>query len=201
MELPGREQFRQLALRYFEVPGARLLSALGFTPNRVTLFGFAITVVSAGLVGAGYLLVGGLVFMAGSVLDLMDGALARYTNQATKFGALLDSVMDRLGEAALFLGLAIYAIRELDSSRQMLFLVSLLVALVFSQAVSYARARGESLGIDTRTGLMTRPERVIILSIFVSVGCPEVAFIAIGAISILTLFQRVWHIRNQLGGG
>lgn len=201
MELPGREQFRLIVLRYVEVPGARVLSALGFTPNRVTLLGLAVTLIAAGLAGAGFLLPAGLVFLAGGFLDLMDGALARQTNQATKFGALLDSVMDRLGEAALFLGLAIYAVHELDSPRQMLFIVSLVLALVFSQTVSYARARGEGLGIDTRTGIMTRPERVIILSVCLSVGFPEVAFITIAAASLVTLVQRVWHIRSHLGGG
>ena len=201
MALPGREQFRGLVLRYVESPGARTLKALGFTPNAVTLLGFAITVGAAALVAGGFLLAGGLVFLAGSLFDLLDGALARATNQVSRFGAFFDSVMDRLGEAALFLGLAIYALRELESARLMLVIVSLITALVLSQTVSYARARGEGLGVDTRMGLMTRPERVIILAAFVAAGLPEVAFIAIASLSLVTLAQRLLHIRRHLGGG
>ena len=197
----GREQFRLLVLRYLEVPSARILAALGFTPNRVTLLGFGVSLAAAGLAGAGFLLSAGVVFLVGGVLDLMDGALARYTNQATRFGTLLDSVMDRLGEAALFLGLAIYAVRELESERLTLFIVSLVLALIFSQTVSYVRARGEGLGVATRTGLMTRPERVIILSILLALGLPEAAFVTIAAVSLVTLVQRIWHVRKQLGSG
>ena len=208
MGLPSREQLRGALLRYVEAPGARILNRLGFTPNGITFLGFGVACAGAGLVAAGYLLAGGLVFLFGSVLDLFDGALARHTGQATPFGALLDSVLDRLGEAALFLGLAIYAIREVEGEqwalfgasldRLMLFMVLLLLALVFSQAVSYARARGEGLGIETRAGFMTRPERVVILGVCVAVGYPEIAMVVIAAISAPTLIQRVWHIRRQL---
>ena len=198
MGLPSREQLRAALLRYVEAPGARVLNRLGFTPNGITLLGFAVACAGAGLAAAGYLLAGGLVFLLGSVLDLFDGALARQTGRATPFGALLDSVLDRLGEAALFLGLAIYAIRALDGDHLMLFMVSLVLALTFSQAVSYARARGEGLGIETRSGFMTRPERVVILGVCVAVGYPEVAMVAIAAVSAPTLVQRVWHIKRRI---
>ena len=88
MAIPGREQFRQAALRYVELPGARLLHALRLTPNAVTLLGFAVCAVASFLVGSGWLLAGGIVFLAGSGLDLMDGALARLTGTVRPFGAL-----------------------------------------------------------------------------------------------------------------
>ena len=97
MALPDREQLRGAVARYVEVPGARLFRALGVSPNAVTLLGFLVCVASAYLVGAGWLVAGGIVFLAGGVLDLFDGALARLTGQATPFGALLDSVFDRSG--------------------------------------------------------------------------------------------------------
>ena len=90
-----------------EVPGARALHGLGLSPNVVTLLGFLVSAGAAALVAVGYPLIGGIVFLAGGILDLLDGALARLTGQTSRFGALLDSVMDRLGEAALFLGIAI----------------------------------------------------------------------------------------------
>ena len=206
MGLPSREQLRSALSRYVEIPGARAFDRLGFTPNGISFLGFGVACAGAGLVAAGYLLPGGLVFLFGSVLDLFDGALARLTGRATPFGALLDSVLDRLGEAALFLGLAIYAVRELSGEhlwgtsldRLMVFMVLLLLALVFSQAVSYARARGEGLGIETRAGFMTRPERVVILGVCVAVGYPEIAMLVIAVVSAPTLVQRVWHIKRRI---
>lgn len=205
MAFPGREQFRAIVLRYVEVPGARTLRALGFTPNTVTILGFCISLVAAGLVGAGFLLAGGLVFLAGSVMDLMDGALARLTGRVSRFGALLDSVMDRLGEAAIFLGIAIHGLRyDLSDERLLFLMVVLLVALVASQTVSYLRARGEGLGIETRTGLMTRPERVVLLSLGLILGFVlglrplEIILIVIAAVSALTLLQRLYHIQRSL---
>ena len=203
MVFPGREQFRAIVLRYVEVPGARTLLALGFTPNAVTILGFSISLAGAALVGAGFLLAGGVVFLAGSVLDLMDGALARLTGRVTRFGALLDSVMDRLGEAALFLGMAVYVLRaDLGDGRLLFFIVVLILALVTSQMVSYLRARGESLGIATRTGLMTRPERVVLLSLGLILGLRslEVILIVIATVSLFTLLQRLFHIQRALSG-
>ena len=203
MVIPGREQFRAMVLRYVEVPGAGVLHALGFTPNAVSVLGFSVSLVAAGLVGAGFLLPGGIVFLAGSILDLMDGALARVTGRVTKFGALLDSVMDRLGEAALFLGMVIYGLRaDLSDTRLFFLMVVLILALVTSQTVSYIRARGEGLGIATRTGLMTRPERVVILSLGLILGLRalEIVLIVIATVSFVTLLQRLFYIRQALRG-
>jgi len=201
MVFPGREFFRSAVLRYVEVPGARVLNRLGFTPNSVTLLGFFISAAAAALVGANYLWLGGVVFLAGGVLDLMDGALARFTDRVSKFGALLDSVMDRLGEAVLFLGMAVYGLRAgLSDGRTLFLIVVLILALVSSQMVSYLRARGEGLGVFTRTGLMTRPERVVLLSLGLVLGLRslEVILVVVAAVSFLTLLQRLLVIRHSL---
>ncbi len=202
--LPGRDRFRSAVLRYVELPGARLFHRLGLTPNMITLLGFGICAGAAALVGAGHIWVGGIVFLAGAILDLFDGALARLTGQATPFGALLDSVMDRLGEAVLFLGIAFYVLRGGFSEDRTLFaIVALLLALITSQMVSYLRARGESLGIDTRAGLMTRPERVVLLSAGLIAGIAslrplEIILVAIAVISFITLLQRLFTIRGRV---
>ncbi len=199
MGLPGREQLRAAVLRYIELPGARFFRAIKFTPNGVTILGFLVTVVSAYLVGAGWLLAGGIVFLFGGGLDLMDGALARLTDKVSPFGALLDSVFDRLSEAALFVGLAVYALREdIGEDRQVFFMTVLLLALIFSQGVSYLRARGEGLGVFTKAGLMTRPERVVLLSVGLIVGQIEWFLLAIAVVSCFTLFQRMFTIRDML---
>ena len=192
-------------LNYLELPGARLLRALGFSPNAVTLLGFAVCVAGAVLVAYGHLLAGGIVFLAGGGLDLFDGGLARLTGKASPFGALLDSVFDRLGEAGLFVGMAVYALLAGFSDRFLLFFVTvLLLALIFSQGVSYLRARGEGLGAFTRSGLMTRTERVIILGAGLIadglIPAPIMVWVllAIAVVSCFTLFQRMFTIRGLL---
>lgn len=199
MAIPGREQFRAAVLRYIELPGAKFFRAIKFTPNGITILGFLIAVVAAYLVGSGWLLAGGIVFLCGGGLDLMDGALARLTNKTSPFGALLDSVFDRLSEAALFVGLGIYALRaDLGDDRQIFFVTVLLLALIFSQGVSYLRARGEGLGVFTKAGLMTRPERVVLLGAGLIVGQIEWFLLAIAVVSCFTLFQRMFTIRGML---
>ena len=202
MAVPGREQIRESILRYVELPGARLLRVLKLTPNAVTLISFAITVASAYLVGSGWLVAGGIVFLLGSGLDLMDGALARLTGTASPFGALLDSVFDRLGEAALFVGLAFYAIRGGASESFLpIFIITLFLALIFSQGVSYLRARGEGLGVFTRAGVMTRTERVILLGIGLLIDQIFWVLLLIAVVSCFTLFQRMFTIRRELNQG
>ena len=202
MAVPGREQIREAVLRYVELPGARFLKALKLTPNAVTLIGFGFTVVAAYLVGSGWLVAGGIVFLLGSGLDLMDGALARLTGTVSPFGALLDSVFDRLGEAALFVGLAFYALRADFSDTQLIFfIIVLLLALIFSQGVSYLRARGEGLGVFSRAGIMTRTERVILLGIGLLIGQIFWVLVLIAAVSCFTLFQRMFTIRRELNQG
>ncbi len=202
MAIPGREQFREAVLRYVELPGARFLHALKLTPDAVTLLGFAVCVASAVLVGSGWMLAGGIVFLVGSALDLLDGALARLTGQVRPFGALLDSVFDRLGEAALFLGLVIYGLRAgFGDDYRLFFITVVILALIFSQGVSYLRARGEGLGVFTREGIMTRPERVVLLSIGLISGFVIWFVLAIALVSFVTLFQRMFTIRSQLNKG
>ncbi len=202
MAVPGREQIREAILQYVELPGARFLRALKLTPNAVTLIGFGFTVAAAYLVGSGWLLAGGIVFLLGSGLDLMDGALARLTGTVNPFGALLDSVFDRLGEAALFVGLAFYALRSgFSDSYLLIFIIVLFLALIFSQGVSYLRARGEGLGVFSRAGLMTRTERVILLGIGLLIGQIFWVLLLIAAVSCFTLFQRMFTIRRELDQG
>ncbi len=202
MAVPGREQIREAILQYVELPGARFLRALKLTPNAVTLIGFGFTVAAAYLVGSGWLLAGGIVFLLSSGLDLMDGALARLTGTVNPFGALLDSVFDRLGEAALFVGLAFYALRSgFSDSYLLIFIIVLFLALIFSQGVSYLRARGEGLGVFSRAGLMTRTERVILLGIGLLIGQIFWVLLLIAAVSCFTLFQRMFTIRRELNQG
>ncbi len=208
MALPGREEIRATLSQYIEVPGARFFQAIGLTPNAITLIGFAVCVAAAYVVSNGWLLAGGIVFLVGGGLDMFDGALARMTGKASPFGALMDSVFDRLGEAALFVGMGLYFLRgDFGGDTLTLYVAILLLALVFSQVVSYLRARGEGLGAFTRDGVMTRTERVIILGVgLIADGLtafPLMPWIllAIAVVSCFTLFQRMWAIKGLLEKG
>lgn len=205
MAVPSREELRGAVLRYVEIPGARAFKTVGLTPNLITLLGFAVCVAGAALVALGWPLYGGIIFLLGSFLDLFDGALARLTGKASPFGALLDSVFDRLGEAALFVGLALYyLLGNLAFGQLILSMLAVLLGLVFSQGVSYLRARGEGLGAFTRSGIMTRTERVIILGVGLIVeGLAPVPIMVwvlwvIAGVSCFTLFQRMFTIRGLL---
>ena len=190
----GRDQARQAVADYVETPVARLLNRLGLTPNVVTLIGLAIAGGSAYLISIGQWWGGGVVVLIAGVFDLFDGALARTSNRVSRFGALLDSVVDRVSEAVVLLGLlAYYVARDDDVGAIVVY-----VAVIGSIMVSYLRARSEGLGIDCKVGVMTRPERVGALGVGLIVGhiVPEVMLVVLGAIAVLTLVTAVHRLAH-----
>ena len=196
----SRTVLRSLLRSRFETPAARLLAALGLSPNAVSILGLLIAVGSACLLGTGHLWMGGAVLICSGLFDLLDGALARHTGASSKFGALLDSTLDRVGESAVLVGLLVHYVNA-DSTEGAL-LSSL--ALVGSFTVSYTRARAEGLGIDCAVGIMTRPERVAALAAGLIVGhwWPVSVLVVLGLIAGLTLVtsaQRLLHARSVLG--
>jgi len=142
-------------------PIARLLSRTPLTPNTITWLGFGITVVAGALVVTGHLLAAGIVVLVAGFFDMLDGALARLTERVTRFGAILDSTLDRLSEAVPLLSLLAVFVRGQDFAESILVGVALLGSLM----VSYIRARMEGLGIECKAGLFTRPERVIVIAL------------------------------------
>ena len=194
-----REGARRLLRDYLETPVARFLARLGVSPNVITLAGLVGACGSAYLLGAGSLAWGGVVMLAAGVLDLFDGAVARLTGRASKFGALLDSTADRVSEAVVLLGLLVYYMEEPST----LGAVLAFAAMVGSMMVSYVRARAEGLGVHWTGGVMTRPERVAVLGAAAIVGQwwgPAVlaALAAIAALTTLTTLQRVLYVRRVL---
>ena len=192
---------RRLLTTYVETPVAKTLARLGVSPNVITLAGLVGACGSAYLLGAGSLAWGGVVMLAAGVLDLFDGAVARLTGRASKFGALLDSTADRVSEAVVLLGLLVYYMEEPST----LGAVLAFAAMVGSMMVSYVRARAEGLGVHWTGGVMTRPERVAVLGAAAIVGQwwgPAVlaALAAIAALTTLTTLQRVFYVRRVLSG-
>ena len=179
---------------------ARVLVKLGFSPSGLTVIGVLIACVAAALIAQGMLAAGGIVMLIAGVFDMFDGAVARMTDRATKFGALFDSVMDRVSEAVVLLGLLWFYIEDSEQLGAVLVYVS----IVGSTLVSYVRARAEGLGIECKGGLMQRPERVATLGIGIIVGQwwePAVLIVlgVIAALTVVTTVQRV--VETARGAG
>ncbi|MCI0814486.1 MAG: CDP-alcohol phosphatidyltransferase family protein [Chloroflexi bacterium] len=147
------------APKWLTDPAVSVLSRLGVTPNMLTLFGFAGNVGAAVLAANGRFLEAGVVMLAFSALDFLDGSLARATGRATPFGSVLDSTMDRLSEAAVLFGLLWY-FSGLNAREEELLIFAAVVASIM---VSYLRARAEIIGVKLREGIFTRTERVLLL--------------------------------------
>jgi CDP-diacylglycerol--glycerol-3-phosphate 3-phosphatidyltransferase len=186
-------------------PVVRLAVRLHLTPNTVTVIGFAVVVVAAGLVGTGSLLAGAAVLVAGSLLDAVDGALARATGGTTAFGSFLDSTLDRAAEAILYGGVAAYYLAGAADPTWPVLLA--LIAMAASFMVSYTRARAEGIGVTATVGLAPRMERLVLLVagiVLAGMGL-EIGLIGaigvIAALSVATTIQRIWHVHQLSAAG
>lgn len=174
-------------------PLVKALSRSPISPNHITITGIAATIVAAWFASEGRLITAGLVLGAASLLDLLDGALARATGKVTKFGAILDSTGDRISEAAMLAGIALWFAHTDNSTA----IVVTYVALIASFLVSYLRARGEAMGFDCTVGLCTRPERVIVLALGLLTGFVFVAVAIVAFCSSVTVVQRLLHLQRK----
>ena len=187
-------KIRRSLARYLTEPVVRVIAKTKLSPNALTILGFLLSLVIAWVLGTGHLFLGGFLVLFSGWFDLLDGALARATGQATRFGALFDSAIDRLSEAALLSGLLFFY------AAQGSFQESLLIFAVFvgSVMVSYIRARAEGLGLEARVGLFTRPERLVLLALGLILSPIDLALLivlwilAVG--TNLTAIQRLFYI-------
>lgn len=190
----NRTRVRQITARFFEQPVARLLMRLKVGPMAVTIFGLVLAAVAAYLVAINELMWGGVVLAISGALDSIDGALARMSGAASPAGALLDSVIDRLAEGVVLLGVLIFA---LDTDEAMLATL-VYIAFAGSMLVSYVAARTQSLGSQQVVGIMTRPERVIVLAVGLIIGYLTIAIWIIAILTPLTALHRFLHGWNEL---
>jgi len=179
-------------------PIVRLAIALHLTPNTITVIGLLITVAASALVAGGWLLVGAAVLTAGSLLDAVDGALARAQGGGTEFGSFLDSTLDRASEAILYVGIAVWFMSALDDP--MLPVLAVFVALAGSFLVSYARARAEGIGLEASVGLAPRTERLVLVIAGIALAGLGFTQVLIGilfliaGLTVVTVAQRIWHV-------
>jgi CDP-diacylglycerol--glycerol-3-phosphate 3-phosphatidyltransferase len=173
------------------------LAALGVTPNMISAAGFAGNVAAGCLAAGGQFLAAGIVMLVFSGLDLLDGALARKTGTVTKFGAVFDSVLDRLSEAAVLAGLLFHYAQAGGHTQA---IVLCYAAIVGSIMVSYVRARAEGEGLTLREGLFTRAERVILLggALLIGHGVVLWALWVLAVLSHFTAVQRVAAVWQKL---
>ena len=171
-------------------PLARFVGRTGLSPNAVTVIGFLFAVVVAAVLAQGQVRLAGMLLIPAAIVDAIDGAMARVLDRTTRFGAFLDSTLDRLSEAALFLGALIYVSREGTSTE----IILVYVTIVGSLMVSYTRARAEGLGIAVKGGFFTRFERIAVLIIALILNQLTVALWVLAPLTSLTVIQRVWLV-------
>jgi CDP-diacylglycerol--glycerol-3-phosphate 3-phosphatidyltransferase len=166
------------------------------SPNTLTVVGLLLNLVTAAVIGGGYLFASGMLLLFAGIFDMADGALARVKNATSQFGDFLDATLDRLAEASIGLGLLWHAMARHDDLQ-----IGLIYAVVLgSVMISYARARAEVLDLDCEVGIMPRPERIIILALglILAQATREVALTIILAVlcvsTYYTVAQRIVHV-------
>jgi CDP-diacylglycerol--glycerol-3-phosphate 3-phosphatidyltransferase len=174
-------------------PLATLLNRLGLMPNTVTILGLVGNVIGAYLIARGYMTAGGIVVLLMGPVDALDGTMARLRGMAGKFGAFVDSVTDRYSELVIFAGLLYYFVGKGDQTAILLVYAS----AAGSVLVSYIRSRGQSLGWDTKVGILTRMERYLVLAPAIILNYPLVGLWIIAIFSNFTAVQRLIDIRRQ----
>jgi len=182
-------------------PIAKLLINLRVHPHLITFSGLLLSILAFNFFRQGYFFSAGVMVVLAGMCDVLDGRLARETNRISKFGALMDSTIDRYSEVMLFLGLAIFFY-----DKHLHVVYPIIFAIAGSFMVSYTRARAEGLGIKCKVGLMKREERITYLAIGSLLGAiPGIGiYIVIATIWFVAIFanitviQRVVFIRNEL---
>lgn len=182
-------------------PLVGLLANLGATPTGVTLAGLGLHILGAIWIGLGNPAAGGIVLLAAAVCDALDGALARKTGQVSRFGAFLDSTIDRIDETVVFAGIAAFFLRSASAWGDIWAVCALLV-LGGSLITSYTRARAEGLGLDCSVGVFERPERVAVtlLGLFLGSIALSLALVVLLVFSWMTVYQRIKHVQQTLRG-
>ena len=187
-------EFFGVQLRRGFMPMLSVLQRLRITPNQVTVAGTVLNVAAAALVVADHLIYAGIVFLIAGCCDMLDGALARRTGQSTPFGAFLDSTLDRVSEGVVLAGIAYLLATQGHSVDAALVVLALMGALL----VSYTRARAESLGLECKVGIMSRPERVILIALGLFFNVLSYVIYIMLALTVFTVIQRVVHTYRQL---
>jgi len=190
LRAPNLAELRaNLALRITN-PVIGILGKSGIKPDALTFTGLAINIGAAYVIATGHFPLGGILILVAGLFDLLDGALARFARKTTKFGAILDSAVDRISEAAIFCGLLVW---YMPGRSEILLIFAVLIG---SFLVSYIRARAEGLGLECKGGLFTRAERVIVLAVGLLVNQVVIALWILVVFVYITVVQRLVYLRR-----
>jgi CDP-diacylglycerol--glycerol-3-phosphate 3-phosphatidyltransferase len=189
---PGLQQRARRIAEYVVRP----LAAIGLTPNMATLIGLLLNGLAAAILASGQLRLGGIALLIAGLFDMVDGALARVTNRKTTFGAFFDSTIDRYSEGLTLLGVIIFSLRQPPSEAHIWEVALAYVAALGSLMVSYTRARAEGLGFSLKTGLMARPERVVLLAGGLLVGDANGLVWTLLLLAVTSVFTSIQRIRD-----
>jgi CDP-diacylglycerol--glycerol-3-phosphate 3-phosphatidyltransferase len=175
------------------------LQNTGITPNGLTSFGFLLTALTALLVLMGQLRWGGFLLIFAALFDMLDGTLARQTNQVSSFGAFWDSTLDRYSESLVLISLVAYYVTQMVATPGIggIEIVLLAVTIVGSFMVSYTRARAESLQYDCKVGVLQRPERVVLLVIGLLFNWMLPVLWILAIFTNVTALQRMYEVYTQ----
>lgn len=172
----------------------RTVGGLGITANMISVFGFFGNLTAAYFITRDELLIAGIIYLFFSALDLVDGAVARATNTASEYGAVLDAILDRASECIVIAACGWYFADRGDDW----YAAAAYAGLFGSVAVSYMRARAEVVGMSMRDGLFRRQERVALLGIGLLFGWLAIAIVILALLSNVTALQRFAIITRVL---
>ena len=184
-----RKQFKSLLDR---IGGG--INRLGINPNTMTIIGLIGNTVGAYFIARGQMTMGGIIILLMGPVDALDGTMARLKGEPSEFGAFVDSVTDRYSELVIFGALLIYYITVGD----VLYAVLAYLAAAGAVLVSYTRARAQSLGYETKVGVLTRFERYLVLAPCLVFNIPGVALWILAVLGNLTALQRIWDVRSKV---
>jgi CDP-diacylglycerol--glycerol-3-phosphate 3-phosphatidyltransferase len=175
----------------------RAFAATGINPNVLTVIGFAVTLLGAYLFAYGYFRWAGLAVILAGLFDMLDGRVARLSNQVTPFGGFLDSVLDRYSDLCLMIGLLLFYGR----ANRSWYVVLVAVAMIGSVMTSYARARAENVIPTCKVGFLERPERMVLIIIGALLDHMAPVLWIIAVLSTWTVVHRVvytWQESRRL---
>jgi CDP-diacylglycerol--glycerol-3-phosphate 3-phosphatidyltransferase len=174
-------------------PLGRLLNRIGLMPNTMTILGLVGNTLGAYFLATGHMTTGGIIILLMGPVDALDGTMARLRGMAGKFGAFVDSVTDRYSELVIFAGLLYYYVGQGAEVSTMLVYAS----AAGSVLVSYIRSRGQSLGWDTKVGVLTRMERYLVLAPALILDQTYIGLWIIALLANFTAIQRIIDVRRQ----
>jgi CDP-diacylglycerol---glycerol-3-phosphate 3-phosphatidyltransferase len=196
------ERPRPTAREYQALARNRLIESR-LTPNAISLTGMILCVAAAVLIFNDEWFLGGLAFVIGSVCDTLDGRYSRMSGKGTSFGAFLDSTLDRMEEGIVLTAVAFQFSQDGNDAA----VAAVVIAVLASLMVSYTRARAEALGVECKVGIADRAVRVVILSVglilargagIFDVELIEPAVWVLAGLSVITVGQRIFHVRREL---